>query len=108
MWPGNGSCRRMKRPSNGFNYCLLPPALSSFGRGEGEFFVGRFPGAGAPVFISLRRGKSHQRRANFLYTFSVFEFVFACLAWFAVHLIRLPATFFPARRRNFSAYLNSR
>ena len=26
--------------------------------------------------------------ANFRYAFSVFEFAFACLAWFAIHLIR--------------------
>jgi hypothetical protein len=36
----------------------------------------------AAAFASLSR-------ADFLYAFSVFEFKFACLAWFAVHLIRL-------------------
>jgi hypothetical protein len=30
------------------------------------------------------RPPTHQRRANFRYAFSAFEFVFACMAWFAV------------------------
>jgi hypothetical protein len=60
-----------------------------------------------PAQVLAHGASAHQRRADLLYAFSVFEFVFASSAWFAVHLIRLPATFSPARRRNFLVYLNS-
>jgi hypothetical protein len=42
--------------------------------------------------------------ANFRYAFSVFEFAFACLAWFAIHLIR--AVIIAARGVTLSNFLS--
>jgi putative addiction module component (TIGR02574 family) len=49
---------------------ILTPTLSSFGEERANYFAGRFPGVAA----------ARQRRANFLYAFSVFEFCIRLMA----------------------------
>jgi hypothetical protein len=63
------SVRRKIHGVNSAFVFLLTPALSSFCEERENYFVGRFPGVGA-----CARPPAHQRRANFRYAFSVFEF----------------------------------